>query len=334
MSATMDVPLPATAGSVKTDSCAMPVGERRRGTVDALPAEREVSTPLSIRSIFRAHRWRLILINVLFNFENLLKLAQPLVLGLAINDLLTGSYVGLIVLVVQHLTHLAVSRGRQRYDTRVYNGIYTGIATELIAEQRTNNVEVTRVAARSALARHYIEFFELYVPMVVKSAYSVIGAVLMLGWYDWTLIPLCLGLLLPATWLNLRYSRQTFFFNRNLHDQLEHEVDVIERNRPEEVREHFDIVGLWRVKLSDAEAKNFCLMELFILGVMAAALIKFCWVGGGASAAAAPQAGDIFAVFRYVMLFIMGLDSVPRVVAQWSRLRDVGGRVGGRRRAA
>ena len=168
--------------------------------------------------------------------------------------------------------------------------------------------------------------------MVVKSAYSVIGALLMLGWFDWTLIPLCLGLLVPATWLNLRYSRQTFQFNRKLHDQLEHEVDVIERNRPDEVREHFGILAQWRVKLSDAEAKNFCLMELFILGVMAVALVRFCGVGLGGAAITPPAAGDIFAVFRYLIMFIMGLDSVPRVVAQWSRLRDVGGRVGGGKR--
>lgn len=284
---------------------------------------------LSVRGIFRSHRWRLILIYFLFNVENILKLAQPLVLGLAINDLLKGSYVGLIALVVQHTTHLVISRSRQRYDTRVYNRVYTDIATDLIADQRAGNVETTRVAARSALARHYIDFFELYVPMVIRSAYSVVGAVLMLGWYDWTLVPLCLGLLAPATWLNLRYSRQTFRFNNKLHDELEHEVEIIERNRNDEVKKHFDEVGYWRVKLSDAEALNFCQMELFVLAVMAIALIRFCWVGPGEIA---PEAGDIAAVFRYLMLFFMGLDSVPKVVAQWSRLRDVGGRVGGRRK--
>ena len=284
---------------------------------------------LSVRGIFRAHRWRLILIYVLFNVENLLRLAQPLVLGLAINDLLSGSYTGLYLLIVQHLSHLVISRSRQRYDTRVYNRVYTGIATDLIADQRASNIETTRVAARSALARHYIDFFELYVPMVIRSGYSVFGAAITLGLYDWTLVPLCLGLIVPATWLNLRYSRQTFQFNNRLHDELEHEVDIIERNRGDEVKKHFDEVGFWRVKLSDAEAKNFCLMEMFVLAVMAIALVRFCWVGQGETP---PAAGDIAAVFRYLMLFIMGLDSVPKVVAQWSRLRDVGGRVGGRRK--
>ena len=278
---------------------------------------------VTLRGLFRAHRGRMLLTYALFNIENLLKLAQPFVLGLAINDLLVGSYVGLLIFMAQHVAHMGISRWRQRYDTRVFNDVYAGLATDLIAGQRAENIETSRVAARSALSRHYVDFFERYLPMVIKSAYSVVGALVMLGVYDWTLIPICLGLLVPATLLNMAYSRKTLSLNRKLHDQLEREVDVIEQNRPEEVRRHFDVVGTWRVKLSDAEAANFCLMELFVLGVMAVALVKFC--SGGTA-----EPGDIFAVFRYVLMFIMGLDSVPRIVEQWSRMRDIGGRVGRR----
>ena len=74
------------------------------------------------------------------------------------------------------------------------------------------------------------------------------------------------------------------------------------------------------VKLSDAEAINFSLMELFVLGLIVASLVHFC-------SRDAVQAGDIFAVFRYVLMFIMGLDSVPRLVQQMSRLRDIGMRM-------
>ena len=39
------------------------------------------------------------------------------------------------------------------------------------------------------------------------------------------------------------------------------------------------------------------------------------------------QAGDIFAVFRYLMLLLMGLDGLPRLIQQVSRLRDVSSRL-------
>jgi hypothetical protein len=38
-------------------------------------------------SIFSAYRWRILATYALFNLENLLRLAQPLVLGWAIHDL-------------------------------------------------------------------------------------------------------------------------------------------------------------------------------------------------------------------------------------------------------
>lgn len=280
----------------------------------------------TVKGLFQAHRARLLATYALFTVENLLKLAQPLAIGLAINGLLAGTYGGLLVFAAQHLVHLVVSRGRQRYDTRVFNDVYSGLATRLITQQRERRVDVSTVAARSALARSYIEFLELYVPLVIRAAFSIVGALVMLGWYDWTLAPLCLALLAPATLLNVVYSRRTLRLNRRLNDQLEEEVQVIERHEPAEVRRHFDELGKWRIRLSDAEATNFCQMELFVLAVMVGALVKFCW-GSVPDGGPLPQPGDVFAVFRYVMLFMMGLDSVPRVVAQWSRLRDVCARI-------
>ncbi len=276
----------------------------------------------SLRGIFSENRRRILVTYGLFNLENLLKLAQPFVLGLAINDLLAGRFLGLLLFVAQHVLHMTISAARQMYDTRVFTGIYTELATGLIIGQRSSNIETSRVAARSSMSRSYTDFFELYVPLVLTSAYSIVGALLMLGWYDWTLVPLCLGLLVPAALLNAAYGRKTLRLSRRLHDEFENEVDIIHRNDTDEVRRHFGRIGDWRVRLSDAEATNFCLMELFVLGVMAVALVQFC-------RSATAEAGDIFAVFRYVLMFIMGLDSVPRLVSQWSRLTDVGRRVAG-----
>jgi ABC-type multidrug transport system fused ATPase/permease subunit len=162
------------------------------------------------------------------------------------------------------------------------------------------------------------------VPVLIRSAYSIVGALLMLGWYDWTLIPLCIGLMIPAGLLNAAYRHRTLNYNRRLHDELEREVDVIRRGSRDELRDHYHSAAEWRIRLSDAEAINFSVMELFVLAVMVGALVHFC-------ANSNPHAGDIFAVFRYVLMFIMGLDSVPKLVGQMSRLADVSRRVTGRR---
>ena len=156
------------------------------------------------------------------------------------------------------------------------------------------------------MSRVYVEFFEQHVPMMIRAFYAIVGSLLLLGWYEWTLVPYCLALILPAVILNAAYGRKSLKLSGKLHDRFELEVAVIGRNQPDEVREHYDDVARTRVKLSDAEAVNFSLMEFFVLGVLVAALLQFC---RGADA----QPGDIFAVFRYVIMFILGLDSVPKI---------------------
>jgi hypothetical protein len=197
------------------------------------------------------YRGKLLLTYALFCVENLLMLAQPLALGLAINDLLQSSYRGLMIFLGQHLAHLLIGTLRQMYDTRAFAGITAKLSSDLVMNQRGREVPVSQVAARSALSRHYVDFFEHEVPMVFRSLFSVVGALALLAWYDPWLVPLCLALIGPAWMLNSVYGRKTFHYNGKLHDQLEHEIDVIERGRPSEVEEHYRQVGRWRNRLSD-----------------------------------------------------------------------------------
>lgn len=275
--------------------------------------------PWALRHIFRTYRGRLLLTYALFNLENLLRLAEPFVLGLAINGLLHGSYTGLVILIIQHLAHLLVGTARRIYDTRIFTKVYADLASQLVVEQRERQVEVSRVAARSALSRSFVDFFERDVPLSLWALYSLIGGLAMLLFYDWMLVPFCLALCLPVILLNFRYARQTLFLSGGLHDELEREVNIIQSGSRQEVEAHYGRVARWRIRLSDREAMNFSYTELFVLGLIIAALIRVASLG--------LEPGDIFAVFRYVLMFIMGLDMVPALVEQISRLRDIGRRL-------
>ena len=278
------------------------------------------TSPFRLRALFAENRIRILSTYALFTIENLLRLAQPFALGWAINDLLTGQMLGVGVLVGQHVLHLLVGLVRQVYDTRTFSAIYSDLATRMIVSQRASGVDVSRVTARASLSREFVEFFERSIPMLMKVGFSVAGSVIMLAWYDWMIVACCLGLLIPAALLSRHYSKWTRRLSRSLHDELEKEVDVIHSQNEIDVRNHFDEVARWRIKLSNAEAINFGLMECFILGAIVAVLFRACHLPS-------VQAGDIFAVFRYLMLLLMGLDGLPRLIQQVSRLRDVSARL-------
>ena len=156
--------------------------------------------------------------------------------------------------------------------------------------------------------------------IVLYILYSVIGALVMLCWADWVLVLWCLALVPPAYLLSRWTGRQSLLLNGRLNDQLEHEVEIIERAQPAEVRGHFDLVRRWRIMLSDRDAWSFGILELLIYVAMAAALVRTCARPG-------VDAGTIFAVLGYVLMYVSGIANVPLLVQQFNRLRDIGGRL-------
>lgn len=273
----------------------------------------------TLGTLFRRYRGRILLTYGLFTVENVLSVLQPSVLGLAIDGLLRSSYYGLALFVAQHLGYTLIGCCRRAYDIRAFTSTYTDLATQLVTEQRQRGVDTSRVAARSALSRAFVDFFEHDVPIVLRSLFSLVGALVLLAFYDPILVLFCVALLLPASVLNVIYGRKTLLLSGRLHDELEREVGFVDEGRREEVRGHYSRVARWRIRLTDWEAWNFGLMELFILGLLAAVLARYVAAGAGA--------GDVFAVFRYTLMFVMGLDNLPQLVQQVSRLRDIGRRM-------
>ena len=275
-----------------------------------------------IPAIFRANPGSICLTYALFTAENLISVIEPFVLGLAIDGLLKGSYVALGWFAAQHLGHLVIGTARRAYDTRMFGRIHADLVTDLVLEQRRREVEVTRIVARSALLREFVEFFERQVPVVIQTAFLVIGGLAILATYDRSLVLLCVALIVPASVLNVRFARRTFAQSGRLHDALEREVDVINRGRPDEIREHYGAVARSQIELSDSEAWNFGTMELFVLALVVGSMVLSC-----RGVTATP--GEIQAVLRYVWMFINGLDGLPYLIQQTSRLCDVGRRCTG-----
>jgi hypothetical protein len=307
-----------------------PTLELSRAVIDAA-APHEVPRPAGLsddrdsrgfhplRSVFRAH-WRPILLTyTLFGIENLLWMAQPYILGAAIDRLLVGSYRGLLVFVSVQTGHLLMGMLRRIYDTRMYSRIHAEFVTRLVLDHRGRNVEVTRIAARSALAREFIEFFERYVPLALQMIFLILGGLIILASYDRALVLSCIGLIVPAILLNASYSRKTLALSGALHDTLEREIDIIGQAPAIDVRFHFGLVSGWRIKLSDSEAMNIGAVELLALALVVVTLVRSC-------GAASTTAGEILALLRYVTMFVSGVDGISLLVQQASRLRDIGRR--------
>jgi ABC-type bacteriocin/lantibiotic exporter with double-glycine peptidase domain len=211
---------------------------------------------------------------------------------------------------------------RHVYDTRTFTQIYSKLAVSVVFAQVKQGIPTSQIVARSALSREFIDFFERDIPEIIAALFGFFGALVMLFFYDIQLALYCLLLLLPLIGLNYFYLRKSQRFNQKLNDQLEYEVEVLGECQPEAVASHYQQLAKWRIYLSNAEAVNGGLMELCIVALFIAALIRTISIPD-------IQAGDIYAIISYVWSYRQSFDKIPAILQQLSRLQDIGGRISG-----
>jgi hypothetical protein len=156
--------------------------------------------------------------------------------------------------------------------------------------------------------------------VVITALIGIVGSAAILLWYDLVIGALVSLLFIPVYLVNRVYVRVTTDLNHALNNQLEKEVAFIETVNATEIRTHFSEVRKWRVKLSDAAAYNWTIIEVLSIFVFIGILMR-------ATAMADLDTGDIFAILVYVWKLMEGLDHVPTIVQQLTRLRDISRRI-------
>lgn len=274
-----------------------------------------------LKQIMQQHRYRLVLTYVLFSLEMVGNLMRPFFLGIAINDLLKGSYRGLILLSVVHLSWLIIGTIRHRLDTRTYSAIYTSLVTKFLS-RKYNKADVSKLSAHSTLAREFVDFLEFDLVYVMEAVFSIFGSLLLLFFYDTSVVLVCLGILLPVIGFSYLYGKKMNNLNKQKNDELEKQVDTIATGNNILIREHYDNLRKWQVRISDQEAWNFGIMELMVLVVMGLSLlITNKTMGTGI------EAGSLIGIYSYIQRFVSGLDTIPYTVQRLSSLSDITRRI-------
>ena len=248
-------------------------------------------------------------------------LLRPLFLGIAVNDLTKGSYRGLILLSVVHFSWLVIGTIRHRLDTRTYSAIYSSLVTKFLA-RRYNKSDISKLSAHSTLAREFVDFLEFDLAYVIEAAYSILGSLLLLFFYDTSVVLVCLSILLPVTGFSYLYGKRMNNLNYQKNDELEKQVDIISTGNNHLIRQHYDNLRKWQIRISDQEAWNFGIMEIMIMVVIGVSLLITNKTAGSGI-----EAGSLIGIYSYIQRFVSGLDTIPYTVQRLSSLNDITRRI-------
>ena len=274
-----------------------------------------------LKKLMQKHRFQLLLTYSLFSLEMLGSLLRPFFLGLAVNDLIKGSYHGLIILSVVHVLWLITGTIRHMIDTRTYSAIYTSLVTQFLS-RRYGKDEVSKLSAHSTLAREFVDFLEFDLGYVIEAVYSIVGSLVLLYFYDAAVVAICFALLLPVMAISYFYGKKMKRLTRLKNDELEKQVNIISEGNRDVIKNHYNKLRKWQVKISDKEALNFGLIEIMVMIVIGASLLISTKLFGTAM-----LAGNIIGMYTYILKFVSGMDTIPYTVQRLTSLNDITRRI-------
>lgn len=253
--------------------------------------------------------------------ENVFEVLYPFTLGIAINGLIAGEgWQAVMPFAAIWFAHIVTATFRQMYDTRLFARIYAHVASNFIVRQRRGGTSTSEVAARSAMAREAIDFFEWEIPASVTAIIGLFGGIIMLFFYDTLSGAAMATVMVPIFLLYFLYGRKSLQLTEKLNNRQEREVLAIEDAGRKRVSMHFKALAKWRVFLSDAQAKTWGLADVFLFAAIMFILFRLTSDPG-------VRAGDVFAGLAYALNVSTALDEAPIVVEQFSRLVDIRRRV-------
>ncbi len=273
----------------------------------------------TLKSIATEHNKKLILTFALVLAENGLFLAYPIFAGFAINAIMQGNTLNALIYALFVLIAWLVGAIRRRVDTQVFANIYAKLAVNVIMNEKQNAKDDSAIIARVALSREFVNFFEMHFPMFFTSVISIIGSAFMLIFVEPKVAVACFVVMTFFLIFLPRYIKKNDDLYLRLNDRLEKEAKVIGVFNKSTLNRHYDVVSKFRIAISNREA-----MSYFIIGISASLLFLVAII---VLSSQQTNAGNIYSVMTYIWNFVISLDDSPKLIEEFSNLKDIGKRI-------
>lgn len=273
----------------------------------------------ALKHLARHNQKRLLFTFGLVATENILYLTYPLFSAFAIDAMVRGEVYKALLYSVFVLIVWGLGALRRSVDTRVFAKMYADLTVPVIVRQRAQGTDTSAISARVMLSRELVNFFEIHLPTLIMSSFSLLGAGVMLLMLEfWAgvsamAVLLAFGLMLP------RYAQINDGLYARLNNRLEKEVYLIEGASNQQLQRHYQHTARLRVRLSNREALGFLWIGVAMSVVFGTAVVQL--------SSRTVSVGHIYAVMTYLWTFAIALDDAPRLLEEFSKLKDIGKRV-------
>ncbi len=273
---------------------------------------------LSIRTLFRVFRWKIVITWTLTILETAVLALFPLLIGRSIDGLLGDEYTAFYQFIGAMAVLTVVATGRRVYDTRAYGSMRVALGRAQAHRAGEEAVSVTN--ARVLMGRELVDFLEKEAPLSITGLIQIFVAIAVLFSFH-GLLALAAGSAAVAMLGIYSLSARRFFnLNSDLNEQTEAQVATLESRDLSKVTAH--LVGLRRheVRLSDTESVVYALIFIALLTMLGFNL----WFAATQTGA---TPGEIFSIVTYSYEFIQMSVILPMALQNLTRLAEITERI-------
>ena len=105
-----------------------------------------------------------------------------------------------------------------------------------------------------------------------------------------------------------------------LNNRLEHDVHIIEHASSRELEKHHQLLAKMRIRISNREAASYGIIGVALMLLFAVTLTLITLRGDA-------TAGHLYAVVSYLWSFAFSIDDAPRLLEEYSKIKDIGQRI-------
>ena len=260
--------------------------------------------------------------------ENLSWIIEPTFFGNLLDALIDRFYdkekidyfLPLLFWVIIYLLNVLGGTLHRLYSGKIYAGMYADITTNIILSSKKKKHRVSKMFARTELAKEYIVFLKERLPEVTWQICATFGAITALFFYDWRIAVVALFIVFPVAFINNIYRKSVVKLQKDLHDSREDQYKVLEEKNTERIQEYYYSMIAPQVKIAKWSSIDFSIIKVLLMIIFIVILFICVDVDNFST-------GKIYAIVSYIWTFIASTDYIPGLMESLTSVRELSTRM-------
>ena len=271
-----------------------------------------------ILTIFKEHKYQLLLIYFYLFVAQSLILLEPYVLGKMIDGLLNKQYMWMFTFLGIVLIENILIFRRMVYDTKIYTKIYNNIVLKYLKREKHSN-HSSRIA-RTELSNNIINFLESDVHFYIYAILTVIGSLAFIFMNSAITGLIVIASIAPICTIVYFLYKKIAQSTRITHDHYERKIEILSDNDDVKVETFFKRRRKILIYGSTLQGKNWTALNSIKSIFLVIALVVF-------THNSKISQGETVSMYAYINQFLISLMSIPISIETFTRMKDVIGRI-------